>query len=307
MNTPAPIAFFVYNRPAHTRRVLDSLKANPLSIESELFIFADTPREFGAKGVSEVRNIILALDGFKSIKIIVRDHHFGLSKNTIGGLTQLSDSHGRFILVEDDTLVSPFFLEWSNHFLNVLKDEGRVAAIQGGSYPVKLPNENFFVCSGDTSGLCSWKRAWDLFEPNGRKLADEISQKNLIRKFNFDGCFNYFGMLKDQIEGRNDSWSIRFYASILLKNKLTLYPTKSLVRNIGFDGTGTNCTAKTSAFDCSLAESPITFRVGPVEESKYARQQIGGFLRMLNFRIFFDLFIHLRWMTIGKALWKRLQ
>jgi len=42
-------------------------------------------------------------------------------------------------------------------------------------------------------------------------------------------------MLEDQISGKNSSWAIRWYASAFLRDKLTLYPGRSLVRNIGYD------------------------------------------------------------------------
>jgi hypothetical protein len=47
-------------------------------------------------------------------------------------------------------------------------------------------------------------------------------------------------MLDDQVKGKNNSWAIRWYASAFLKNKLTLYPKNSFVKNIGIDGSGTH-------------------------------------------------------------------
>ncbi len=40
----APILLFVYNRPEHTRRVIESLQTNAEAIESRLFIYADQAR-----------------------------------------------------------------------------------------------------------------------------------------------------------------------------------------------------------------------------------------------------------------------
>ena len=48
-------------------------------------------------------------------------------------------------------------------------------------------------------------------------------------------------MLKDQILAKNDSWAIRWYASVFLKDKLTLYPSYSFVQNIGIDNSGEHC------------------------------------------------------------------
>ena len=41
----APIVFFAYNRPEHTRKSLESLVANEGAAESELFIFCDGPKK----------------------------------------------------------------------------------------------------------------------------------------------------------------------------------------------------------------------------------------------------------------------
>ena len=40
-------------------------------------------------------------------------------------------------------------------------------------------------------------------------------------------------MLEDQVKGRNNSWAIRWHASMFLENMFTLYPKTSLVKNNG--------------------------------------------------------------------------
>ena len=52
-------------------------------------------------------------------------------------------------------------------------------------------------------------------------------------------------MLTDNINGLNDSWAIRWYASIFLKNMNTLFPSKSFVKNIGVDDSGEHCSYTT--------------------------------------------------------------
>ncbi|MEG1838441.1 MAG: glycosyltransferase family 2 protein, partial [Bacteroidaceae bacterium] len=41
--------------------------------------------------------------------------------------------------------------------------------------------------------------------------------------------------------GKNNSWAIRWNASLFLHGVLSLNTGKSLVQNDGFDGSGTNC------------------------------------------------------------------
>ena len=119
--------------------------------------------------------------------------------------------------------------------------EEKVISIHGYIYPIKkdLP-ETFFIKGADCWGWATWKRGWGLFESDGKNLLAELEKRNLIKEFDFDGAYNYSGMLKRQIEGKNDSWAVRWYASAFLKNKLTLYPGQSLVQNIGQDASGTH-------------------------------------------------------------------
>ena len=42
--TLAPILLFVYNRPEHVRRSIESLLRNELAAQSELFIYADVAK-----------------------------------------------------------------------------------------------------------------------------------------------------------------------------------------------------------------------------------------------------------------------
>jgi hypothetical protein len=146
-------------------------------------------------------------------------------------------------------------------------------------YPVpgKLP-ETFFLRGADCWGWATWKRGWDLFEPDGQKLLGEIRRKKLQRAFDINGAYPYTKMLKDQINAKNDSWAIRWYASAYLKEKLTLYPGRSLVQNIGMDQSGTH-SIKTNYLDTEICSNPIEIRKIPFEHSTVALKEIEIFLK----------------------------
>jgi len=88
------------------------------------------------------------------------------------------------------------------------------------------------------------------------------------------------GLVK-QINGTNDSWAIRWYASAFLQNKLTLYPSRSLVHNIGNDGSGRHA-ATTRAFDTVVNQTPLCIKKIPVEENLMARKEFSLYLRSLR-------------------------
>lgn len=272
-NTLAPIALFVYKRPYHLKITYDALVKNYLSEESELFIFSDGPKsEKDELSVNEIRKFIKELRGFKKINLVERETNLGLSKSIISGVTELVNKYGKIIVLEDDIVTSPFFLMYMNDALTFYNNTDEVISIHGYMYPINaiLP-ETFFLRGADCWGWATWKRAWNLFEPDGKKLLKELEQQNLLNEFDWGGSLNNVRMLKNFIKGKNDSWAIRWHASAFLNNMLTLYPGKSLVNNIGADGSGTNV-KKTNIYNATLASEQIKIKSIPMEEDLYVQE-----------------------------------
>jgi len=238
----APIVLFVYNRPWHIQQTLDALQKNQLASESELFIYSDAAKNNAEKAsVVEVRELIKKVTGFKKVTVIERDKNWGLAASIIDGVTTIVNQYGTIIVLEDDLVTSPYFLKYLNDGLNSYKDIESVASIHGYIYPINGLPSSFFIKGADCWGWGTWKRAWDIFDPDGQKLLNELQSRKLEKEVNFNGSYLYSEMLKDQINGKNDSWAVRWYMSAFLQNMLTLYPGQSYVQNIGNDDSGTHC------------------------------------------------------------------
>ncbi|HQY58607.1 MAG: hypothetical protein WBB60_09825 [Nitrospira sp.] len=276
----APIALFVYKRPEHTGRVLEGLKNNREARESDLFVFSD-----GAKNslvnedVSAVRALLRGLTGFRSVTVVEQSVNLGLARSIVTGVTDLVERYGRVIVLEDDVLPGPHFLQYMNAALEWYLNVSEVVSIHGYSYPVscQLP-ETFFLRGADCWGWATWARGWRLFEPDGAKLLTRLSERGLARAFDMDGVYPYMKMLEDQVGGRNDSWAIRWHAAAFLEGLLTLYPGSSQVQNIGTDGSGTHGGRADEFVHISWGR-PVVVRDIPIEESQPARQ---AFIRMLK-------------------------
>jgi hypothetical protein len=147
------------------------------------------------------------------------------------------------IVLEDDILTSKYFLRFMNDALDVYSDDEKVAALGACNFFIKhaVVDDTFFVQMPDTWGWATWKRSWALFNPDAKELICQLRHKGLMDKFNLFGSYDYESMLINQSLGRISSWGIRWQASVLLNDKLVLYPTFSLTTNIGFDGSGTHC------------------------------------------------------------------
>lgn len=276
----APIALFVYNRIWHTKQTIESLQRNEMAEASELFVFSDGPK-FGKdrEKVSDVREYCKTITGFKRVTLIERQQNLGLAQSVITGVTEIVNRYGRIIVLEDDMISSPYFLRFMNEALEFYKDEEKVISIHGYIYPLKtrLP-DSFFLKDTGCWGWATWKRGWDLFDPDGLRLFSEIKKRKLQKQFDINGAYPYTKMLEDQIKGKNDSWAVRWYASAFLENKLTLHPGRSLIFNIGLDASGRHC-GITTMYDIEVAKRPISLKGIPVEENVFALKEIEKFLK----------------------------
>ena len=268
----APVALFVYARPDHTRRTIEALLMNTCALETDLIVFADAAINSRVQSsVDQVRLYVANISGFKSLTVYHRPYNYGLANSIISGVSDVLHQYGRVIVLEDDMLTSPYFLAYMNQALDKYIDDDRVISIHGYIYPVKqsLP-ETFFLRGADCWGWATWSRGWSLFNADGQQLLRELRRRKLTNAFDFDGTSSYTKMLEAQINGKNDSWAVRWYASAFLADKVTLYPGRSLVHNIGIDNSGTHC-GKSEKMDVNLSTTPILLDSIDVKESISAR------------------------------------
>lgn len=279
MQALAPIALFVYNRPKHTERTIKFLQQNLLAPDSRLYIFSDGPKtKSDEELVNEVRSFIKTVDGFKSVKIIESKSNKGLANSVIEGVTQLNNNYGQVIVFEDDLVSSPHTLTYFNEALNRYRNEEKVMHIGAYMYHLKdndLP-ESFFYRAATSWGWATWQSAWQHFEPNINKLIPQFDRQK-INQFSIEGTMNFWKQMQDFKRGKNNSWAIRWYASIFLKGGLTLNPSQSLVNNIGHDGTGVH-SGINDIYNVIINPKTITYFPTEIKENTDAYQAIKLFL-----------------------------
>ena len=275
----SPIVLFVFNRLRHTRQTLEALRKNSLSSESNLIIFSD-----GAKTAADetkvrvVRDYIKTIDGFKSLSIIEREKNFGLAESIIAGVTEVVNDHGKIIVLEDDLISSPYFLSYMNHALRKYEDADKVMHISAYMYPIDSTGlkETIFFRPASCWGWSTWARAWKHLEYDIHKLIPRFNKESKY-KFNMDGTFNFWHQMELNRDGRINSWAIRWYASVFLNNGLCLHPSRSLVNNIGFDGTGVHC-GKDAIYDVPLHSHQISEFEELLEENPEAIKRFEDFM-----------------------------
>jgi hypothetical protein len=243
VNEWAPIALYIYRRPEHTRRTILSMLACQGASSSPIHVFADGPKtDADDPAVRATRAVAHELLDGRAV-FVEHDRNLGLADSIISGTTQLSDQYGRVIVLEDDLVFSPYFLEFLNLGLQRYENDSRVMQICGYMFDVpsfRTRIDAIFLPMTSSLGWATWKRAWDQFDPNASGWRERLNTDVEAKRFNLGGRYDYFGLLKRQMNRDIDSWAIRWYYSVFSRSGLALFPPRTLVVHTGFDGTGTH-------------------------------------------------------------------
>ena len=240
-----PLAIFAFRRPDHLRGLLASVAACRRLEECAITIFCDGPRgPDDGEAVDAARAVAHEWAAIHSAEVIERPDNLGLARSIVGAVTDLVNAHGRVIVVEDDLILSPDFLDFMLGALDRYESDERALQISGFAFSTEPAPaaDAIFLPLASTWGWATWKRAWERFrwEPENVARLDDASVK---ARFDLEDAYPYSTMLKSRLDGQNDSWGILWYWAVFQANGLVLFPRESLVHVGGADGTGTHCNA----------------------------------------------------------------
>lgn len=267
----APVAVFVYRRPDHAKEALESLFACPESRRSPIYVFSDGPKHEREKDQVEATRAIVRQYANHGVRLIAQEENRGLAHSIIAGVTAMCSEHGKVIVIEDDLVVAPVFLDYMNYALEHYKDEGTVVQVSGYMHPIRASWNNDAAMLPLTSswGWATWSRAWADFDAGIGPYEILKANTGLRRAFDLNGAYPYFAMLEANAKGLIDSWAVRWYASTFLAGGLTLWPRTTLVRNCGFDGSGTHGGSLAKQSRAALSDVPPLRRMpGPVVDDE---------------------------------------
>lgn len=289
----APIILFVYDRPDHTKKTIEALKANELSNDSDLIIFSDGPKDkLAFAGVSQVREYLKGVHGFKSIEVVERSENWGLAKSIISGVTEVVAKYGKVIVLEDDIVTSPLFLTFMNGALNHFRFEKKVWHVSGWNYQMNPEGlgDVFFWRLMNCWGWATWDDRWRYFEKNTEDILNDFTDDDIF-KFDIDGSGSFWRQVQLNSQGKINTWAVYWYASIFKNGGLCLNPTRTFVQNVGLDGSGVHCgkeevlhielsTTQIKRFDLEVEESELAVR--RFKELSKAGKNKGFYYRLIN-------------------------
>ncbi|TDK42043.1 glycosyltransferase [Algoriphagus formosus] len=248
----APIVLFTFNRISETRATVNALRKNFLAKESDLFIFSDGPKFLDDKKVAGVHNFIDTISGFKSVTIIKSSVNKGLASSIIEGVSEILKTYDSVIVLEDDLISSPNFLDFMNQALEFYRNNPMVFSISG--YTMDLPGlknnkkDYYLGYRASSWGWGTWADRWTKVDWD----SNEFKPLSWKEKRNFrKGGNDLPRMLNNQLKKKIDSWAIRWVYHQFKIGGLTVFPKSSKILSVGFGDDATH-TKKTRRFDTVL-------------------------------------------------------
>lgn len=308
MNNLAPIILFIYNRPWHTKQAVEALQKNELAKDSLLYVFSDGPKsEKDVEKAKEVREYIKTIEGFKEVFIKESEKNKGLANSIISGVTEVINKHGKAIVLEDDLVISPYFLKYMNKALNFYKNNKKIFSISEFNlnpsvmkFPQNYPNDVYLNYRNCSWGWGTWKDRWVVVDWEVKDFEFFKKSKRMQRRFNRAGK-DLSKMLIAQMERKIDSWAIRWCYAHFKADAYCVFPVKSYVDNIGHDGSGVHC-GSSSLFrnEINLAKRDVDFP----KELKLNQVLIQNYCKVFN-RSFYEKVKSLIKKLLMYDLWKR--
>ena len=264
MQALAPLVIFLYKRPEVTKQMLDSVNKNSLSGRTDVFIFCDGYKDASDREsvevIREIAHDFAKHSCFKSVTIKESATNKGLANSIISGVTEVIYKYGKVIVLEDDLLTSHNFLDFMNDCLDFYEDDVSVWSIGGTlrkmKYLEKYKKDVYAHYRVGSWGWATWLNRWERVDWNVSDYDSFIKDRKKKRLFNRGGS-DLTGMLRAQHEGKIDSWAVRWSYQANKENMISIFPRKSLIKNIGFGEEATHTVFEKDIYETQCCEDFI--------------------------------------------------
>lgn len=253
----SPIILFAFVRLETLQKTVSALQANYLAKYSDLYIYVDGPKNEEQKHMQrDLLTFVHSIDGFNSLNIRCSEVNKGLDPSVISGVSEVINKFGRAIILEDDIVTTPNFLDFMNQALDIYESNRNIMSVSGFSLRVSKPNGYFsdvYLFGRSTSwGWATWKDRWNSVDWEILDWEQFKNDRKAKRQFKQRGGSDMFSMLESCMRG-GGMWDIRFCYNMFKQNRYSVIPFLSKVENVGFNELATHCkTLKYNRFKYEL-------------------------------------------------------
>jgi hypothetical protein len=252
-NNLAPVLVFTYNRVEHFKKTIQSLQRAKLSNETTLVIISDGPRNETDRGnVEQIRQFSKTISGFKKMIFEFNDTNKGALWNLNYYEHKYLESHNEIIFMEDDNIIHSETLVFLNEALVNYENDPSIFSISAYSIPIniKTKKDNYFLPWYVPWVCATWKDKFMNFDWDKNLFLENLKLKNSKKKMKNYGHFFYESAYLDS-RGYNSALDAKINMYLFNNNMVSICPSKSLVLNIGNDGSGENA-GKSNKFNTDI-------------------------------------------------------
>ena len=266
------VLLLAYRRPDHTRRVLDALRREGVR---QVLVNVDAAAD--AKSEAERAKVLEVLAGVEDLQLDLHlaSENRGLAHAVVGAVGRAFERHERVIVLEDDCCPRPGYFGFVRAALERYADEPAVRSVCGYQYPgvcrpgrrgVEAPARAHLLPRFNPWGWATWRDRWIDYSSDLRELVARSRAEGAFETLDAD--LQAYCEGEAFLSGDADVWSLNWILVHALTRSGALFPSRSLIDNIGFDGTGVH-SQETAVFD--WADPRDDARAGPVEVARDAR------------------------------------
>ena len=293
----SPISISVYTRINHFKNCIKSLLKNDLAKHSILYIFSDAAKPGDEESVFKVREYAKSIKGFKKVNLIFQKKN-NFKKNMQDFIQKAFEINGKNIILEDDIIVAKHFLRYMNEGLNKYEHHPKVYSVSGYFHPINhnVKDDYLFLRRMDGWSLGLWSKKY-------RKIKKKYSSKDLVSSYVYN--WNMYKKLCDlspnmittliDLSLREHQPDDYFGLLYFIKyDKFGLYPTKSLARNMGHDGSGVNCNISNKYKKIKIYQGKINLNKEVIVKSNLAAEiKIGKYFYPKKYKSLLYFFFNL--------------
>ena len=231
-----------YRRPKNTERILKLLKKFN---QKNLVIFND-----GLKYRDHIenhrltRNEIVKFKKENKIEIIFSKKNLTQKNNLPYALQKVFDKFDKAIILEDDCIPNKSFFKFCHLLLEKFENDSRIAQISGNNFlnsskNFKRRNNDSYYFSKFTSswGWATWKSRWRETYDTNMNLWPEVKKQKWLKDIlqNKNAYLFWTKYFDRRYKMQDDDWDKPWTFVNFINNRLSIFPTKNLISNIGDD------------------------------------------------------------------------
>lgn len=225
-----PILIIGYRRPKETQKVINAISS--LS-RRNIYFFCDGPTdEREARSQREILRISKQLETGFSLFTNFQSKHLGLREGVLSALDWFFSHETRGVILEDDIVVGPDFIEFCEGGLDFYESDQRVQQVVGSNpfgMKLRISRRHFLSSRMDCWGWATWRDRWLEFRASTAKTDVAVSEfwapKRMVREIQSGH--------QAAINGTLESWAYSWAWYALTNAKLSVVASTNLIENIG--------------------------------------------------------------------------